>query len=105
MDAIDVAGITPTGSGYRIAPELGSTEYSLRFDTVGLARRGDEMSGYVRPVDSDSLVMEVELPVGARHVVAMVEGTPVTTTASGGVVAFRVSAEANRAADWSLSWK
>ena len=104
MDAIDVAGITPTSTGFRIAPELGTSEYSLRFDTFGLARRGDEMSGYVRPVDSDNLLMEVELPAGARHPVAMVEGTRARTTVSGGVVAFRVTAKADRAADWSLSW-
>jgi hypothetical protein len=104
MDAIDVAGITPTGNGFRIAPELGSSQYSIRFDTFGLARRGDEMSGYVRPVGSDNLSMEVELPAGARHAVAMVEGTPVRTTVSGGFVAFRITATSNRAADWSLSW-
>jgi hypothetical protein len=104
MDAIDVAGITPTGNGFRIAPELSGTEYSLRFQTIGLARHGDQMSGYVRPVDSDDLLMEVALPAGARHAVALVEGTPVRTTVSGGMVSFRVTAKANQSADWSLSW-
>ena len=104
MDAIDVAGITPTSSGFRIAPELGTSEYSVRFDAVGLSRRGDEMSGYVRPVDSGHLLMEVELPAGARHPVALVDGIRAPTTVSKGAVAFWVTAKADRAADWSLSW-
>jgi hypothetical protein len=104
MDAIDVAGITPTAKGFRIASEIGGSEYSIRFDTIGMARRGDGITGYIRPVESDQLLMEVELPADAHHAVATVAGTPVRTTVSGGVAAFRVTANANRAADWSISW-
>ena len=52
MDAIRLAGITPTAAGYRIAPHLPFETFSLRLPRIGVAASPGMLRGYVRVVEA-----------------------------------------------------
>ena len=106
MDAIRLAGITPTKRGYVIAPHLPFRRFSLRLPRVGVAADAGRLRGYVRPEQSGSLQLRVRVPAGA-------DTTKVVTWAAGHMVdhrmakrfaVFRVPAAAGTAADWAVTW-
>ena len=64
MDAIRLAGVTPTESGFLIAPHLPLPHFSLRLPDIGVAARPGVVRGYVRVQQSDRLTMIVSVPSG-----------------------------------------
>jgi hypothetical protein len=105
MDAIRLAGITPTERGYRIAPHLPFARFSLRLPGIGVAADRRRLRGYVRPEAADEIELQVALPHGV--------GTGVRTWANGRVVphrvagrrvVFRLHADAGVPADWAVTW-
>ena len=66
MNAVSLAGITPTEAGYAIAPHLPFTRFSLRLPEVGLAARPGLLRGYLVTQRTTSLELEVRIPAGAR---------------------------------------
>jgi Glycosyl hydrolase 36 superfamily, catalytic domain/Glycosyltransferase family 36 len=105
MGALNLAGITPTATGYRIEPHFPFKNFSLRFPEIGLAGRAGLLRGYVRPVAGGRLRMQVAVPAGATHVVAWVAGSRARTTMVGDAATFNLPTTAGHAADWAISWQ
>lgn len=105
MGALTLAGVTPTERGYRISPHLPSSSFSVRFPTIGVARTGTELEGYVHPLASGRLVLEVAVPKGVSRVVCRVNGSPVRSRSSSGSVAFAVNGDRQAPVGWSVSWR
>jgi hypothetical protein len=106
MDAIRLAGITPTGAGYRIAPRYPFRHFSLRLPQIGVASESRRMRGYVTTRAGRSLQMRVELPPGA-------DASTLKTWAGGHVVphalkrgsaVFTLPTSSGRPANWALTW-
>ncbi|HEY6317748.1 MAG TPA: hypothetical protein VI462_07660 [Acidimicrobiia bacterium] len=105
MGAINLAGITPTGTGYRVDPQFPFADFSLRFPDVGLARQSGLIRGYLRPVGGGTLRMQVAIPPHARHPIAWVGGSQTRITIGGGLASFNLPTEAGHVADWAISWQ
>jgi len=65
MDAVRLAGVTPTEQGYTIDPHYPFDHFSLRLPQVGVASEANRMRGYVTPQRDGALQMDVKLPAGA----------------------------------------
>ena len=104
MNAIHLAGVTPTERGFRIAPHL--ARFSLRLPRVGVARERGRLRGYLRVERRERLVLRVGgVPRGARGVTAWADGRAVAHRASGADVVFTLAARRDRAADWAVTWR
>src|SRR3989442_15616836 len=66
FDAIKLAGIEPTATGYSIAPHLPFARFSLRFPDVGLAYEARRARGYLVLQQKASVRLDVHLPPLAR---------------------------------------
>src|SRR5439155_665820 len=66
MDAIRLAGVTPTGAGYRIAPRYPFNRFSLRLPQIGVASEARRLRGYVTPQRAGPMQMSVQLPPGVN---------------------------------------
>jgi len=104
LGALDLAGITPTQSGYRISPHLPFAGFSLRFPLLGVGDTGRSVSGYVRPVSGGRLVLQVSVPRGATGVTASVGGTRVHARIASGWASFDLRSAAGRSVGWSVTW-
>jgi hypothetical protein len=103
MNAVHLAGVTPTERGFLIAPHLAS--FSLRLADLGVSRAPRLLRGYVRIERSESLVMQIRgVPRGARSVTTWTGGRIVAHRASRGLVVFSLPAAANRTVDWAVTW-
>ena len=101
FDAIRLAGIEPTRRGYRIDPHLPVASFELRLPRVGVARDRHRLRGYVEPVRSSKLTMEVTVPGAVRDV--RVEGRRRDYRRSGDVIRFSMPAPAGQPTDWVVS--
>ena len=72
MDAIRLAGITPTESGYTIAPHLPFARFSLRLPQLGIAAEAHRLRGYLTTQRTSTVRLDVTLParVDTRSVVS-----------------------------------
>ena len=106
MNAIRLAGITPTSSGYDIDPHLPFGQFSLRLPDIGIASEADRLRGYVRPEGGGPNELGVHLPSGVSpaRVTSWANGNRVPHTAAGTVVTFTLPATAGAPADWALTW-
>jgi len=106
MDAIRLAGITPTESGYTIAPHLPFARFSLRLPQLGIAAEAHRLRGYLTTQRTTSLRLEVTLPAGvdARSVVSWAGAHRVGHGTAHGIVSFRVHAVAGRPTAWAVVW-
>ena len=104
MGAINLAGITPTRAGYRIAPHLPLDRFTVRFPGVGLAGEPGLLRGYVTAVADDVLTMQVAVPPSATGVVAWVGSSAVPVAVSGGTATFTLPVSAGHPADWAVAW-
>ncbi len=95
MDALTLAGVTPTELGYRISPHLPSSSFSVRFPTIGVAGKNGALDGYVHPLATGRLLLQVAVPHGAREVECQVNGSVVRGKASSGWVTFSVVGQRN----------
>ena len=104
MDAIRLAGVTPTESGFQIAPSLPLRRFSLRLPDIGVASAPGLLRGYVRVHQSGKVTMTVTLPAVARRsaVAAFAGGRRVKATIRGSAVVFALPAVAGRVADWAV---
>ena len=62
MNAIRLAGLTPTRDGYDIAPHLPFAHFKLRFPQIGIASETRRMRGYVTPLQDGSVQLDVHPP-------------------------------------------
>jgi hypothetical protein len=106
MDAIRLAGITPTAAGYTIAPHLPFRRFSLRLPQVGIAARPRQLVGYVQPQQAGAIELSVRLPraLTARPIATWANGQMVAHTLQDGFVVFSVPAAPDSAADWAVTW-
>jgi hypothetical protein len=101
MDAIRLAGITPTGAGFQITPRLPLTTFSLRLPEIGVAASPGLVRGYLRVQQSGPLTMTVAVPPGRGSlVIAYADGHRVPAKVSRGRVSFTLSARVGVAGDW-----
>ena len=104
MNAINLAGVTPTERGFRIEPHL--RRFSLRLPRVGVERGARRLRGYVRVQARDHLVLRVGgVPRGARRVLSWANGRRVAHLWADGLVVFVVAARPGRPADWAVTWR
>ena len=106
MNAIRLAGITPTRSGLRIAPHLPFARFSLRLPAVGVAAERLRLRGYLRPQQGGRVVLRVALPgaAAARRATAFAGGRRVPHARDGRWVRFATVTRRGRASDWAVSW-
>lgn len=106
MNALRLAGVTPTRDGYRIAPALPFSRFALRLPRIGVARERGRLRGYVRPEAGGPVAVEVRLPAGveAARVTAWADGRRVAHRTGDGTVTVELDARAGRAADWAVTW-
>ncbi|MBV8462933.1 MAG: hypothetical protein JO368_06545, partial [Acidimicrobiales bacterium] len=104
MDALDLAGVTPTESGYRIDPHLPMSGFAVRFPIVGVDGGARFLAGYVRPLAGGPVRLQVAVPKGVPHPVVTVGGTRVRAAVSGGWATFDVPTAPDRTAAWSVAW-
>jgi hypothetical protein len=100
FDTIRLAGVEPTRRGYRIDPHLPVSSFELRLPRVGVAYGRDRLRGYVEPVRSSTLAMEVAVPGAVRAV--RVDGRRRSYRRSGGAVRFSLPTVAGRPTDWEV---
>src|SRR5262245_37257498 len=107
MDSIRLAGITPTRRGYRIAPHLPFSRFSLRLLRISVAARSTQLRGYVRPVESGPIELRVKVPLGAApgSLAVRAGGRAVGFRLAAGSVVFRLRGRADSAADWVVTWR
>ena len=106
MDAIRLAGITPTRAGYRIAPRFPFRRFSLRLPQIGVASETRRLRGYLRPQRAGVVQLSVELPPGSHgHLVTWVGRRSVSHRLNGRSVAFSLPTRGRRAADWAVTWR
>jgi Glycosyl hydrolase 36 superfamily, catalytic domain/Glycosyltransferase family 36 len=103
-DVLQLAGVSPTTSGFRIQPHLAMANFSVRFQGVGVASAPGVLRGYVRPQASGGLSMEVAPPpdTGHRRLWVFVGRHQVLARLIGGLVRFRLAVTAGHAADWAV---
>jgi hypothetical protein len=104
MDALILAGVTPTERGYQIAPQFPFSTFSVRFPTIGVGGSGTTVQGYLRPLASGRLLLQVAVPRGTTHLTCQVNGADVRATVSSRWATFWVSAQRARFVHWSVSW-
>jgi hypothetical protein len=102
MDAIRLAGITPTAAGFRIAPHLPFETFSLRLPRIGVAASPGVLRGYVRTEGDGEIELRVRVPV--RRVQTWANGKPARHRVAGGYAIFRLDAAKDATADWAVTW-
>jgi hypothetical protein len=102
FDAIVLAGLHPTRSGYRIDPKLPLRRFSLQLERAGVSYSRGVARGYVRPAGRRKLRMVVTLPRGTGRVEAFVDGRPVSTKIAAGAARFKLRAADGGTVDWAV---
>ena len=104
MDAIRLAGVTPTEAGYDVAPHLPFARFSLRLPRIGVASERRRLRGYVRPVEGGPVGLAVHVPAGVTSVTTWAGGRTVAHSVAGNVVSFTVPTRAGAPANWAVTW-
>jgi Glycosyl hydrolase 36 superfamily, catalytic domain/Glycosyltransferase family 36 len=106
MNAIRLAGVTATRSGYRIAPHYPFTRFSLRTSQVAVTSRRRELRGYVTPQIGGPVQVSVMLPAGMRRraVRAFADGRPVPRRIHGRQAVLELRGRARARARWAVTW-
>jgi hypothetical protein len=104
MDAIRLAGITPTESGFAITPHLPVRRFTLRLPDIGVESAPGLIRGYVLVEQSGTLTMTVTAPARARGsvVTAFADGRRVAVVTRGSRVRFALPTRAGRATNWAV---
>ena len=107
MNAIRLAGLTPTGRGFYIAPHLPFAKFSLRLPQIGIASETRRLRGYVTPLRGGSMELDVKPPPGADagSLVTWAGGRRVKHSLAGAAVRFRVPGTAGKRTDWAVTWE
>jgi hypothetical protein len=104
MDAVRLAGVTPTERGFRIAPHLPFAPFSLRLPRVGVATSARAIRGYVVTEADGPVELEVHVPTASGLVHAWAGTHAVPHKLGGGSVVFQVTAHTGAPADWAVTW-
>jgi hypothetical protein len=106
MDAIRLAGITPTSAGYRIAPHIPFQPFTLRLPQIGIAAGAHQLVGYLQPEQAGMIELQVRLPHGLipRAIATWANGATVAHTLQDGLVVFSVPTAVDSATDWAVTW-
>jgi hypothetical protein len=106
MNAIRLAGLTPTRAGYDIAPHFPFTPFSLRMSNFGISLQRGVMRGYIRAEGDGPVRLTVHLPFGVSALRAnvWVDGHRVASRGIGTVVNFDARTRRGRALDWAITW-
>ncbi len=103
MDAIRLAGITPSGAGFLISPHLPLTSFSLQLPEIGVTASPGLVRGYVRVQQSGPLTMTVAVPPGrGSNVTAYADGHRLAAKVARDRVTFSLSAKVGSAVDWAV---
>ena len=101
MDAIRLAGITPTRAGFLITPHLPLTKFALALPEIGVAASPGLVRGYLRVQQSGPLTMTVAVPPGHGSAVTVdAAGRRVPNKVTRGRVTFTVFAQIGRTTHW-----
>jgi hypothetical protein len=102
-----LAGIQPTGGGFRIAPTLPLKRFSIRLPRVGIEVRPGMMRGYVRTVTGASLRLELDPPGtrSAKSARVWIDGEPARKlSVERGSITVRAATGGDRLVDWALRY-
>jgi Glycosyl hydrolase 36 superfamily, catalytic domain/Glycosyltransferase family 36 len=102
FDAIRLAGIDPTATGYEIRPELPFARFSLALPEVGVRYGIRTASGYIVTAATGSVTMAVEPPTGNRWRV-YADGRVTAAAHHGGLLIFRLPVRSGRATTWKVA--
>ena len=105
--ALRLAGIQPTGDGFRIAPTLPLKRFSIRLPRVGIEVRPGSMRGYVRTVSSARLRLELDPPGNgsARSARVWIDGEPARKlSVERGTIMIPAATGGDRLIDWALRY-
>jgi hypothetical protein len=107
MNAIRLAGVTATATGFRIAPHYPFRRFALRTRHLGVASERGRLRGYVSPNDSGPFRLEVRLPEGVRRrtVTTFADGRRVRHTVEGGHARFMLAGRRGVPANWAVTWE
>jgi hypothetical protein len=105
--ALRLAGIQPTGDGFRIAPTLPLKRFSIRLPRVGIEVRPRSMRGYVQTVSAARLRLELHPPGNgsARSARVWIDGKPARKLSiEHGAITVTAATGADRLVDWALRY-
>jgi hypothetical protein len=105
--ALRLAGIQPTGGGFRIAPALPLKRFTICLPRVGIEVRPGSMRGYVRTVSATKLRLELDPPGNAspRSARVWIDGEPVRRlSVEHGAITVRAATGGDRLTDWALRY-
>lgn len=103
VDAIRLAGITPTRAGFLIIPHLPLTRFDLALPEIGVAASPGLVRGHLRVQKSGPLTMTVAVPSGRGSAVTVdADGHRVPNKVTRGRVTFILFAQIGRAAHWAV---
>ena len=106
FDAIKLAGIEPTTTGYRIDPHLPGRDFRLSLPGIGVAETRGRTRGYLRLEHDARPAMEVVLsPRAVRRVRVYAGGKRIKASRSGTTVRFELPVRAGRAANWAIRYR
>ena len=105
MNAVHLAGVTPTSAASCIAPHLGAVLAAPAPASASRAAAGAARLLARSRAASASCLEVGGVPRGARGVTAWADGRAVAHRASGGDVVFTLAARRERAADWAVTWR
>ncbi len=103
FDAIRLAGVNPTETGFEIQPELPMRNFSLALPDIGVAYRPGVARGYVVASARTTLTMAVRAPGTGRHWRVLADGHPASSSRRGGVLVFRLRVQPGRPAAWTIT--
>jgi hypothetical protein len=104
MDAIRLAGFTPTKDGYRVTPHFPFRKFSLRLPRLGIASDKRMLRGYLVPERSETIELQVSVPTASKRVRTWAAGEMVEHQVTDGRAVFAVPAQAGTPADWAVTW-
>ena len=107
MDALRLAGVTPTRDGYRIDPHLPMARFNVRMPRTGVAAEPGLLRGYITPEADGPVELRVKLPTGVKagSVTAWVGGRQVGRSVEGGFAVFQLDMHTGVPSDWAVRWK
>ncbi|HEV3054810.1 MAG TPA: hypothetical protein VGX45_09170, partial [Solirubrobacteraceae bacterium] len=102
FDAIRLAGVTPTESGFQIRPEVPTPSFSLALPEVAVAYARSSAHGYLVTASRQTLTLQVQPPGAGRWRVSA-NGRPDRAALRGGMLVFRLQTAPERRATWAIS--
>jgi hypothetical protein len=102
FDAIRLAGVTPTESGFQIRPEVPMQSFSLALPQVAVAYARSSAHGYLVTASRQTLTLQVQPPGAGRWRVSA-NGRPAPASVRGGMLVFKLRTAPGRRATWAIS--